>query len=164
MNIENIGGIPAHPLLVHAPVVLLPLLAVCVIVASIKANWHKISSIPLAILSGVVIVTSWLAKESGEHLEERIRETALSEKHAEYGFQFFNIALVVFFAVIVWSAIGYFRKSDSPFFAYKEWVRKVVSLVVVVILLFGTYFVYLTGHSGADSVWHDTPAEKSGGG
>lgn len=69
MNIENIGGIPAHPLLVHAPVVLLPLLAVCVIVASIKANWHKISSIPLAILSGVVIVTSWLAKESGEHLK-----------------------------------------------------------------------------------------------
>ena len=63
MNIENIGGIPAHPLLVHAPVVLLPLLAVCVIVASIKANWHKISSIPLAILSGVVIVTSWLAKD-----------------------------------------------------------------------------------------------------
>ena len=25
-------------------------------------------------------------------------------------------------------------------------------------------FVFLTGHSGADSVWHDTPAEKSGGG
>ncbi|MEI2834258.1 MAG: DUF2231 domain-containing protein [Acidimicrobiia bacterium] len=112
MNIENIGGIPAHPLLVHAPVVLLPLLAVCVIVASIKANWHKISSIPLAILSGVVIVTSWLAKESGGHLEERM-ETALSEKHAEYGFQFFNIALVVF-AVIVWSESDILKKVFLP--------------------------------------------------
>ena len=38
---DTISGLPAHPLLVHVPVVLLPLAAVGVIVMLIRPAWHR---------------------------------------------------------------------------------------------------------------------------
>ena len=38
MEINNLFGLPAHPLLVHAPIVLVPL---CFVAAGAKAAWDN---------------------------------------------------------------------------------------------------------------------------
>jgi uncharacterized membrane protein len=38
---DTLFGLPAHPLLVHIPIVLLPLAAIGVIVMLIKPAWHR---------------------------------------------------------------------------------------------------------------------------
>ena len=167
MNLNNLGGIPAHPLLVHIPVVLVPLVFVAVIIASIKPSWHKTFSIPIFALSIVVFFGSFLAKESGEHLEEAMHEeSSLLEKHTGYGDKFMLIALVLLLIVAMWSIYGkLFRDSSKKIFNSNP-IRIALSTITILFLAFSSYFVYLTGHSGAKSVWYKDSKElnKSGEG
>ncbi|MFN8015025.1 MAG: DUF2231 domain-containing protein [Acidimicrobiia bacterium] len=165
MNLNNFGGIPAHPLLVHIPVVLVPLVLITVLIASLKPSWHKTFAIPTAALSVVVFIGSYFAKESGEHLEELLDEKeSLLEKHINYGDKFMLIALVLLLVVVIWSLYGKYFKSSAQKIFNSNVIRIIVCVVAVLYLAFASYFVYLTGHSGAKSVWNETSTEKTSGG
>ena len=66
MNFETIDKLPLHPLVVHAPIVLIPLVTIATIITSFKPEWHKAFAIPVGVLTFASLVTSYLAKESGE--------------------------------------------------------------------------------------------------
>ena len=78
---DTFFGLPSHPLLVHAVTVLFPLAALGGIVIAISPSWReKIGWITVG-LAGVGLVFTWLAKESGEALEEALaNEGALVAK------------------------------------------------------------------------------------
>ena len=100
MNLDNVDGIPTHPLVVHAAIVLVPLVLVCLIIFSFKKKWHSTFAIPTVVLAFGALVTSWLAEESGGSLEERVQESSLSEKHAELGENFVMIAFLLFGEIV----------------------------------------------------------------
>ena len=87
MELDNIFGVPAHPLIVHAVVVLVPLAALgalaCVFSPWVRRRYGWL----VAAFAVLDIVLVPLATGSGESLEERVPETALVEKHTEMGEQ-----------------------------------------------------------------------------
>ena len=87
MELEKLFGLPAHPLLVHIPVVLVPLAAIIAIVFAFKPAWLDRFGWGLVALSGVGALGAILAAGSGEGLEglQNQAETAAREDHFELG-------------------------------------------------------------------------------
>ena len=85
---DSIFGIPAHPLFVHIPVVLIPLAAVGVIVMVIRPAWWERYKWATLAIAGVGMVGSIIAAGTGEELEEAVEDTAsrqLLRAHVEAG-------------------------------------------------------------------------------
>ena len=176
MEINNLFGLPAHPLLVHAPIVLVPLCFIAAIFMAIKPEWRRRFGIPTAVLAVVSAISVQLAIGSGEELEHRVRESNLIEKHSQIAenarpFVFlFALALV---GIAVWDFVQRRKATqagsdvdtaEAGTSAAKA--SKLVSVAMVVTVLLGaasTYMIVQTGHSGAKATWHDTPAKKAGG-
>jgi uncharacterized membrane protein len=84
MEIDRLFGLPAHPLLVHIPVVLIP----TALLATILALWPPIrraALITAAALAAVGAMGAVLAVGAGEKLEDGVRESERVEEHAEQG-------------------------------------------------------------------------------
>ena len=175
MEINNLFGLPAHPLLVHAPIVLVPLCCIAAIFMAIKPEWRRRYGIPTAVLAVVAAISVQLAEGSGEALEERVRESKLVERHADIAelakpFVFlFALALV---GIVAWDVLQRRRAAGAPAAgtevdtASASKASKLVSVAMVVTVLLGgvaTYEIVQTGHSGAKAAWHDTPPKKAGG-
>ena len=98
---EKLFGIPAHPLMVHLPVVLLPLCALIALVLAVRPSLVRHFGIPFVVLTGVSFIGTFLATESGEGLQELLNEKAAAiERHAEWGDRT-RIAALVFFLLAI---------------------------------------------------------------
>ena len=101
---DSIGGLPLHPLIVHATSVLVPLAALLVILAVCWPRFRAWAGpLPMG-MSLVALILTPLSTSTGETLEEQVGESALLEKHAELGEQLlpFVIALFVFSTAFWW--------------------------------------------------------------
>lgn len=171
MEINNIGALPAHPLIVHIPVVLVPLATVGALLMLIRPSWRERFEIPTAVLAVVAAIATQLAIGSGEALEERVEESKLVKAHAGIAEQarpwVFLFALVMV-GVVVWDIVQKRRAAGSE--AAPETVRSRAAKVAVTLTAVGLILgigssvqIYRTGHSGAKATWHDTPQERQGG-
>lgn len=155
--LDSIFGLPAHPLVVHAAVVLVPLAAIgTIVIAFWPAARSRIGWI-VAALGIVGFVFAFLAKESGESLLSSTRVTQLVKDHAEMG---------------KWGVIGAFlvggsatsimlfdtfvkmreRKGESELSVTRP-LRTLIGVFAVVLTIFGTVLVVNVGHSGARATW-----------
>lgn len=92
----QIAGLPAHPLLVHAVVVLVPLAALMVVVGSVWPAARRRLGILTPIVALVALIFVPLAKEAGEALERQVPESAVLERHTELGDQLLPWAIGLF--------------------------------------------------------------------
>src|SRR3954449_10864807 len=95
---DTIAGLPVHVLVVHAVVVLLPLMSVVTIAVAVRRRWR--SAAPWVVLAdAVVVVLAFAAKESGEVLQKRLSQFTpdVAHDHAEHGqfVPYFAVALLV---------------------------------------------------------------------
>ena len=154
---EELSGMPAHPLLVHAAVVFVPLLVLAaygyafVPVLRARIGWAA------ALLAIVAPVTALFAKESGEAFREvMVRKNYPSEildrvaRHQEYGERAFWFSLGLGFVTLLLlvATSGHPRVRGLP-----SWVRFVLTAAVAVLGIFSAVFLFLTGDSGARAVW-----------
>lgn len=157
MEVEELFGLPAHPLIVHAAVVLLPLAAVMVVVCAALPRARRYGA-PVALAIAVVATLAvGLAQGSGEALEEQIDETRLVEEHTEQGEGVlpWAIALDVVAGAVVATPILMRRRPTLP-------GKAVTASVVALSLVAGvgaTWTVVDVGHSGAKATWNDVGAE-----
>jgi uncharacterized membrane protein len=168
---DTIGGLPAHPLVVHAPVVLIPFAAFGTILLAARLRWVAAYG-PLVVFAAFVgFVGAILATNSGEALEEVYESsgqdlTPVLRDHAEMGGRVPWIAglFLVLVAVWVWSARRHLdRSSEHPpvdSAIASSTVRPVsrrvalgLAVASAVVGLVATVAVTRTGHSGAASVW-----------
>jgi uncharacterized membrane protein len=146
---DLINGIPVHPLVVHAAVVLVPLTALGLIAMAI---WPRFSAKYgwLVVASGfIATVSSFAAKESGEVLEERVGEPGFD--HAELGDLMPILAAVLLVAVLILWLID--RSAPAEGAAPRRGLRIVVAVAGVLIALGNLVWVFRVGDSGAKSVW-----------
>lgn len=104
MGPTEISGIPAHVLLVHAVVILVPLTAVLVAVTACwPAARHRLGVVvPVAAL--VTLVSVPLATNAGEWLERRVPPSPLVRLHTQLGDTMLPWAIALFVvALITWS-------------------------------------------------------------
>jgi hypothetical protein len=151
------SGIPAHPLLVHAAVVFVPLL---VLAANLYAFVPKLRERVgwAAVLLGLITpAAAFLAERSGEELRKvLVRQNYPPQildqiaEHQEYGERTFLFSLGLGLATLglVFVTSAHARVRNVP-----SWVRFGLTVVVVVFGVLSAVFIYLTGDSGARAVW-----------
>ena len=141
----EINGVPAHPLLVHLVVVLLPLTCLAGILVSLwPAAQRKLTFlVPLGAVVGAASVP--LVTRAGEELARKLGNPPFIEKHEEYGDMVLPWAAA--FAVLTVAQYLYLRRGGS------KAVRMVLSVLVIAAAIGTVTIVVLTGDSGARAVW-----------
>ncbi len=157
----TIDGIPIHPLLVHAVVVLLPLAALGSIAIALVPRWRQRYAWPVlgVTLAGVAAVP--VAKQAGEDFQAALAKNGVQDPaiqtHADLGAMLLPIALGFGVAVIALLVAGRLadreRAAEAP--TTKTWrVISVIVSVLVVLLAAGTTVQTIrAGHSGSSAVW-----------
>jgi hypothetical protein len=171
----TLNGLPAHVLLVHAIVVLLPLAALLLVLSAVwPAARGKLAG-PNAILSVLVVVLVPITTDAGEWLERRIASTPLVRTHTELGDTALWVALpVAVLAILVW-----WRQRESSRIQGDETGRRtflapastavtvVLSALAIVAAGAAGYDIYRIGDSGAQASWQGqfsaTPASRGAG-
>ncbi len=178
---DSLFGLPAHPLLVHAAVVLVPLTALGAVAISISPSLRRRIGVIVVGLALAAFVFTFFAKESGESLEEKVDETDLVEEHAELGdvMPLFAFGLLVFSGgLVAVDVVGRRTAGGSAVTASADeasgpasppWVRPatvVLAVLTVVASVAATWQVALVGHSGAKATWQEVQdgGEREGGG
>lgn len=155
---DLIDGIPVHPLVVHAIVVLLPLATLGTLAIAGRPRW-RVRYGPLVIAAAVVAtVLCPVATSSGEQLEQRVGNPG---DHAALGEQlvWFALALAVLSAALVWLE----WRSSQPDAPHRRTLIAVVAAGAVLAALASTVQVYRVGESGARAAWGDATSDSAGG-
>jgi formate hydrogenlyase subunit 3/multisubunit Na+/H+ antiporter MnhD subunit len=166
VSMRSFFGIPAHPLLVHVPAVLLPLVAIGVVFMVIKPSWHQRYRWAVLVLGFVGTVGAVLAASAGETFEEQITATrggageARWEDHAEAGETAQVFAIIFFVILAAFILVPWFierrRNTTGATLSLPRWVTVGMTVLVLAASAASVTTVVLAGHSGAKSVWCDT--------
>jgi hypothetical protein len=160
---NEVFGLPAHPLLVHVPVVLLPLALIGVVLILIRPQWKSALLVPTAVLGGAGAIGAILASQAGEWLQERVPETALIDQHQQLGEMARNLSILFAGALFVWvvrellidrgilkdSSLG---KLLTPLLSPK-WIGAAAAAGALIFGSLTTVWVVRAGHTGAKAAW-----------
>jgi hypothetical protein len=161
--LEEFMGIPAHPLLVHAAVVFVPLLAILTVAYAFIPFVRSHTRWVIGLLALAAPIAALLAKLSGDEFFARLQDRdrvsdefiPRLEEHQDLGTLtlYAAIALGVLALVLVYlvaprvAAAGAAGRSSNRVLSI---ALGVLSLVVAGVSL---YYVVRTGDSGAKAVW-----------
>ncbi|MFM8267385.1 MAG: DUF2231 domain-containing protein [Ilumatobacteraceae bacterium] len=165
MELEKIAGLPAHPLFVHVPVVLIPLAGILAIIFAVRPAWLDRFGWGLVGLSGVGMLGAILAAGSGEALEEMLEDkgeviSKSLKKHAEMGETARTVAIVFFLIVLAVVLVRSMAKKRAEGSGVSKFVASKGGAVAMSVLLAlsaagATYATATAGHSGAEEVWKE---------
>ena len=153
----ELNGVPLHPLVVHAVVVLGPVAALTGVAYAAVPRWRWLLRWPLLVLAVITAATAFLATTSGEDLlEARPGLEQLVEEHEERGELLRNVALgfVPVSVLAAWALGGVSALASGRGGQETRGALGMVAaalLVVAAVALLVTLF--LAGDSGARAVW-----------
>jgi hypothetical protein len=144
----TVAGVPAHPLLVHAVVVLIPLAVLGAVVLAVRPAWVRPYGLLVAAVALAGAVTATLAKLAGDQLEAAIDVTAefapVIAQHGQFGL--FTVVAAWPFAVLATAAAALGRRRSGA-------ATRVVGALSAVSGLVAITVTVLAGHSGSAAVW-----------
>lgn len=154
--LDTFGGLPVHPLAVHGAVVLLPLSALALALLIFVPKWRK-NFFPLTLIGlGLSTVFTYIAKESGEALGERVGEPQTHEA----------LGTILFPASVGLLALGvafyFLQRKDRP-----KWQLKAAAGLALAGIISVSTLTYFVGHSGAEATWasriapYETPSAEA---
>jgi hypothetical protein len=141
---DTIAGLPVHALVVHAVVVLLPLMALVTIAVAVRPGWRSRARL-VVVVNVLVLGAALVARQSGLALFARVGQPgryAILDRHVALGKVLWLFALGLVVAAGLTAA-----SSRRP---------KLVPLAVVLsiaVALASIGWTFVTGDSGARSVW-----------
>jgi hypothetical protein len=160
---NTIAGLPAHPLLVHGAVVLLPLAAIAVVLYALWPAARARLGMVAPLLAVVAAGAAKLAESAGEALEHTVEKLADTDRaalhaHAELGEQtVLAAAALAVVAIALYLVHG--RLTDGLRtrlrFLDARWVSIVGAVLAVVTAVVAVYLTVDVGHTGASMVWSD---------
>ncbi|MFF0155716.1 DUF2231 domain-containing protein [Micromonospora sp. NPDC005203] len=161
---EEFMGIPAHPLVLHAAVVFVPLLALLTVGYALVAPIRPHTRWVLGLLAVGAPVAALLAKLSGEAFFERMQKAnritpeflPKIEAHQEFGDITFWATLLLAIVALALVRIVAPRSADASATDNRRPGRALtVALQVLSVVAAGivVYYVVRTGDSGAKAVW-----------
>lgn len=161
---DTIAGLPVHPLVVHAVVVLLPLSVAGTLAISFVPRW-RLSYGPLVV--GAALVATVLlpvATSSGESLEEKVGDPG---EHAELGEQliWFAVPMLLFVGALVFlewrraRSDGEHGADEATRPAPSHRMMQGVAVLAVVAALAAGFQVVRVGDSGARAAWGDSSSQ-----
>ncbi len=153
-------GVPTHPLAVHAPVVLIPLLAVVSGVVLFRRSWRERASIPLAALALVMVAMLFVAKESGEAVKKADNVFGDIDRHEDLANQTFIMGIIWMVLAVVAGVAAFLGRREATESLSAGTARVdsgqlvlVLNVLAAVALIVTTIWLIRTGHAGAESRW-----------
>ena len=148
-SLFTIGGLPLHPLLVHAAVVLLPLSVLGLIAVILKPRLRPTFNPIVITLLAVAGVSSELAALTGEQLAD---VTGISEQHERFGKILGILALGLAVIAYFWhlAVRNQAAKKATILGTGGESAAAISALALSAVAL---VLVAVVGHSGATAVW-----------
>lgn len=108
----RIDGLPAHPLIVHAVVILLPLAAVGGLVIAARAAWRRRFGWVVLALTVAAVAAVPVAVRTGEQLQAALPpQNPLIQQHANLGDDLLPFAIAFLVAVVLLLVAG--RRADA---------------------------------------------------
>jgi uncharacterized membrane protein len=152
----TINGIPPHPLIVHAAVVLVPLAALFATAYAVLPSRRWQTRTPAAVLSVAAAVAVWLAAATGDSLKSSLHEdTSLIQTH-EHWAGLLQAAMWVLAALVVVAWWSLPHHNPLPDKDHKQGVTTLAKPLVVLLPVAAAtvlVLVVLTGDAGARAVW-----------
>jgi uncharacterized membrane protein len=160
-DMSTFFGLPAHPLLVHVPIVLIPLAAITAII-SIHKKYRREMLLVTAVMAIIGAGFLFLAAGAGESLQHDLPRSRAIHEHAELGDKSQGPTAVFAFAAVgaVLSLEASRRKFEYKGKSLPKWSATALLALTVVGGVAATVAVSQAGHSGAKSVWESRLAEK----
>ena len=152
---DQINGLPVHALVLHAAVVFVPLLAIGAIVYALVGRWRPKIGWVVVLLAVVAPICTFVTKESGERLYDRLLARGLSgpgkeilDDHMGFGTLTFWFSLALGVVSLVTVLVTLRQVATLPRLAELG-----LSVAMVALAAISFYYVYRTGDSGATAVW-----------
>jgi hypothetical protein len=181
----TVNGLPAHILLVHAIVVLLPLTALLLVLTAVWPAARRRLAAPNAILSVLVVALVPVTTSAGEWLERRVSDTPLLHDHTQLGDTAIWVAIpVAVLALVIWwrqregtpaeaapaedgSGVATAARRRTYLAPLSTTVTAVLAVLAVVAAGGAVYDIYRIGDSGSKAAWtgnfSSTPAQDGPG-
>jgi uncharacterized membrane protein len=157
------SGLPAHPLFVHVPVVLIPSTVVAAIVFMVKRDWFSRYGIALALTSIAAMSSIFLTMQAGAALRAELnlqgQAANLISQHAQaahilsYVYVVFTATLIVTFAAqrISGGMPTGLRIVDR--LLSRRSTFTILRIALVLLSIGASYMVFRVGDLGAKAVW-----------
>lgn len=161
---NTINGLPAHMLLVHVVVVLVPLSAILLILCSLWPAARRRLSLFTFVLSALALISVPLATGAGEWLEHQVKRTQLVRDHTQLGDTMLPWAIGIA-AVAAVVAVLEFRATrisavptgttgiTRPPLPGGRATAVIVAVLALVVGVGSIVTVYQIGESGARAAW-----------
>ncbi len=156
----DIGGVPLHPLVVHAAVVLTPVAALAVAVNALVPRWRWLLRHAAAVLAVGAAATVQVSAMTGDSLAHAFPPgNKLIADHEMWAGRLQAATWVMAgIAVVAWWAfavVSPFPKGNRT--ARVEVLGRALVIALPLVALAVMVLVVLTGHAGAQAVWQGTP-------
>ena len=162
----EVAGLPLHPLVVHAVVVLLPLAVLSAVVQAVLPGWRWLTRWSTLLTSLAAFLALVVARQSGKSMlaarpfllqaGSSTRDHVLLHQHRA---NLLTVAGAVFLVVVVAAFVLVPAPTglagggmDHPGVS-ASWVRVALPVLLVVTALVVLVLVVLTGDAGARTVW-----------
>lgn len=147
--LDTIDGLPVHPLVIHAVVVLLPLAVLGTVALAVRPAWRVTYGWPVVGVAAVATALVPVATSSGEALQRRVGNPG---EHAELGdlMIWFAVPLLVLLVAMV---LLERRRSAGTGSTGPAALRTGVAVLAVLVAVANGVWIYRVGDSGARAVW-----------
>jgi hypothetical protein len=157
------SGLPAHPLFVHVPVILIPSTIVAAIVFMVRRDWFARYGIALAVVSIAAMSSIFLTMQAGAALRSALNlqgEAAkLISEHSQAA-HILAIVYVVFTATLIVTFAAHRISGGSPTglgmvdgLLSSKSMYAALRVLLVVLSIGAGYMCFRTGDLGAKAVW-----------
>ncbi len=148
---ERFNGIPAHPLFVHGPVVLVPLAVLVTLALVARPAWRQRFGPLQAGLAVVSLVATFLAVRSGEAFYRLIENDIDATEHK-------NLALTTRWLVLAFTVgtliyVGLDRRPRPDSAQRSSTAAWAVAGLTAVVGVVAAVWIYRTGDAGAQLTW-----------
>ncbi|MFJ6012792.1 DUF2231 domain-containing protein [Streptomyces sp. NPDC092952] len=160
MGLDLINGVPAHVLLVHVVVVLVPLTALALILCAALPSVMRRFGAALPVLALMSLAAVPLTTDAGEWLERHVDGDPLVRRHAELGDGLLPWAVGLF---LMSAAVWWFHRraahrtpdAAGPAGTAGVPLRVAATVLALAVGVGAGVQVYRIGDSGAKAAWHD---------
>lgn len=153
-----LAGLPLHPLVVHAVVVLVPLAVLAAVLVAVWPTARARFGWLAVVVAAVATVSIPVATSTGEDLRDRLPPDPLIATHAELGDQLLILMapMAVLLTVLVVLARRRRRVEAASAPRWTQPAAIALTIAVVALAALSAVQVVRIGDSGARAVWHDT--------
>ena len=138
---DTFAGLPLHPLVIHAVVVGIPLMAIITIVVAVRKNLRERYSWWVAGANLLLFLVSLVAKESGEALQQA-RGGQLAIEHGQLG------------SVLPWFVLVLTGTSAAVAATSRNRALGPIAVVAAIVAsVLAVWWCVRTGDAGARAVW-----------